>query len=413
MVKPIGAVCNMRCDYCYYLQKKIGEVVGEARGKKPQKSQMNEDTLRTYIRQYIASQPEDGTVVFTWHGGEALLRPISFYRKAMELQQEYASGRKIENCIQTNGLLLNEAWCHFFREHSFLVGISLDGTEEQHDRYRRTINDGATFVRVLRAIELMKRLGVEYNILSTINRYNADEPKVYYDFLKSIGSKYIQFTPIVERIAVGAGAYEQVNAPYIHQQVELRELYNSPNIQIAPYSVLPEQWGDFLIGVFDRWVRQDVGEVFVQMFDATLAGWMGVSPGVCTLAKTCGHAGVMEHTGDVFSCDHYVYPRHHLGNIHDTDLSMMMNSAEQFRFGQAKYDGLTEQCKACLYLSACYGECPKNRFHLSRTGEPGHNYLCAGYYRFWEYAAPYMDYMKASLMRGETASNVMKVVDRL
>lgn len=413
MAKPIGATCNMRCDYCYYLQKKNGIVADKSNRGLSQSPQMSEDTLRAFICQYIASQPKGGVVVFTWHGGEALLRPISFYQKAIALQKEYASGRKIENCIQTNGLLISEDWCHFLRDNSFLVGISLDGTEAQHDRYRRTLNDGATFARVIRAIELMKRLGVEYNILSTINRYNADEPELYYNLLKSIGSKYVQFTPIVERIVVGGGAYEQVDAPYIHQQPELRELHGSPNIQIAPYSVLPEQWGDFLIGVFDCWVRQDVGEVFVQMFDATLAGWMGVTPGVCTLAKTCGHAGVIEHTGDVFSCDHYVYPRHHLGNIHETDLSTMMNSPEQLRFGYVKYDGLTDQCKSCLYLSACYGECPKNRFGLSRNGEPGHNYLCAGYYRFWEHAAPYMDYMKTCLMRGEPASSIMGAVDML
>lgn len=413
MAKPIGSLCNMRCDYCYYLQKKFPKNAGRG-DKKPQGvSLMSEETLCAYIRQYIEAQPLGEPVVFTWHGGEALLRPISFYKKALVLQQTYAGGRQIENCIQTNGLLMSEAWCAFFREHNFLVGISLDGTEEQHDRYRRTIKDGATFARVLRAIELMQRMGVEYNILSTINRYNADEPLDYYRFLRGIGSKFIQFTPIVERIAEGAAAYEQVEAPYIHEEVARRELHHSSSVSLAPYSVLPEQWGDFLIGVFDEWVRADVGEVFVQMFDATLAGWMGVSPGVCTLAKECGHAGVIEHTGDVYSCDHYVYPRYYLGNIHELSLASMMNSPEQLRFGRAKHAGLTEQCKACLYLTACHGECPKNRFGVSSSGEPGHNYLCAGYYRFWAHAAPYMDYMKACLMRGEPAARVMDQIERL
>lgn len=412
MAKPIGSLCNMRCDYCYYLQKKFADKVNN-RTPSDRDNKMSEVTLRTYIRQYIESQPPGIPVVFTWHGGEALLRPISFYQKVIAIQEEYAANRPIENCIQTNGLLVTEAWCHFFRENNFLVGISLDGTEEQHNQYRRTIKDGVTFTRVIRAIDLMKSLGVEYNILSTINRYNADEPELYYQFLKSMGSKYIQFTPIVERISEGARAYEQVEAPYIHEQIQQRILHQSQNVRLAPYSVLPDQWGEFLIGVFNQWIREDVGEVFVQMFDATLAGWMGVNPGVCTLAKECGHAGVIEYTGDVYSCDHYVYPRYHLGNIYDTTLSVMMNGPEQLRFGRAKYSGLTEQCKSCLYLSVCHGECPKNRFSLSCSGEPGHNYLCSGYYRFWEHVAPYMDYMKACLMRGEPASLVIREVERL
>lgn len=410
MAKPIGSVCNMRCDYCYYLQKKYLPKSDAAKKLKQIDSRMSDETLSTYIRQYIEAQPLGGTVVFTWHGGEALLRPISFYRRAIELQQNYAAGRIIENCIQTNGLLVSEEWCQFFREQNFLVGISLDGTQEQHDRYRRTLKDGATFSRVMRAIELMKRLGVEFNILSTINRYNADDPNLYYQFLRSIGSKFIQFTPIVERIAHGSGRYEQVEAPYIHERPDERRLHQTTHIGLAPYSILPDQWGDFLIGVFDQWIKQDVGEIFVQLFDATLAGWMGITPGVCTLAKECGHAGIVEHTGDVYSCDHYVYPRYHLGNIHQNSLSVMMNSSEQRRFGRAKYEGLTDQCRSCLYLSVCNGECPKNRFALSETGELGQNYLCKGYYRFWEHAAPYMDYMKACLLRGEPPAKVMQIL---
>lgn len=405
MSKPIGSKCNMRCDYCYYLQKQALHT--PKLNKAP--IRMSDDTLRSFIKQYIESQPLGESVVFTWHGGEALLLPISYYKKIIDLQGEYASERIIENCIQTNGLLLNEDWCHFFREHNFLVGISLDGTQEQHDRYRRTIHDGPTFSRVMRAINLMQRLGVEYNILSTINRYNADAPELYYRFLRGIGSKFIQFTPIVERIVAGARAFEQVEAPYIHADRNKRLMHHSVSTQVAPYSVLPEQWGDFLIGVFDQWVKADVGEVFVQIFDSTLANWMGLPSGVCTLASECGHAGVIEANGNVYSCDHYVYPRYQLGNIHAIPLEAMMSSPEQIRFGTAKRTGLTEQCQTCLFLTACHGECPKNRFAFSRTGEPGHNYLCDGYYRFWQHVAPYMDYMKACLMQGVSASNVMRL----
>lgn len=410
MAKPMGAACNMRCDYCYYLQKGGLGPQMLVPGRPPV---MSPQTLRSFIKQYIESQPVGETVVFTWHGGEALLLPISYYQEIIALQQEYALGRMVENCIQTNGLLLSDAWCSFFGEHSFLVGVSLDGTEEQHNRYRRTIKDGPTFSRVMRGIELMQRHGVEYNILSTINRYNADEPELYYRFLRNTGSRFIQFTPIVERITEGGQAYTQVEAPYLHTEVRRRLMHSTDRTKVAPYSVLPEQWGDFLVGVFDEWIRRDVGEVFVQMFDSTLANWMGLTPGVCTLARTCGHAGVIESGGDVYSCDHYVYPRYRLGNIHNSPLEAMMSSAEQLRFGAAKYTSLTEQCRSCLYLSVCHGECPKNRFTMSRTGEPGHNYLCQGYYRFWRHVAPYMDYMKTCLMQGLPASLVMQEVERL
>lgn len=409
MSKAPGASCNMRCDYCYYLQKE--ELFTPQ--KAPQKlSRMSDEVLEEFIKQYIEAQPQGQTIVFTWHGGEALLCPISYYQKAIDLQRFYARGRRVENTLQTNGILLNEAWCRFFVEHNFLIGISLDGTEEQHDRYRRTQGGAPSFARVMRGIELMQRMGVEFNILSTVNRFNADEPDRYYQFLRQTGAQFIQFTPIVERIRRGAKAYQQVEAPFIHREIEQRLMHDSGEIELAPYSVLPEQWGDFTTGVFDQWVRRDVGQIFVQMFDATLAGWLGVAPGVCTLAPACGHAGVIEHTGDVYSCDHYVYPRYHLGNVLEGSLGQMMNSEEQLRFGRAKQEGLTEQCRTCLYLFACNGECPKNRFANSRDGEAGHNYLCAGYYQFWEHVAPYMDYMKACLMQGKPASLVMEAIAR-
>lgn len=402
MSKAAGAACNMRCDYCYYLEKE-GLFSTE-----PAIPEMSDEVLETFVRDYISAQPEGMPVAFTWHGGEALLRPRSFYERALELQRRYAEGRRIENSLQTNGLLMTEDWCRFFADNEFLIGISLDGTEAHHDAFRRTVGKQGSFAQVLRAIEMMQRLGTEFNVLSTINSRNADEPLEYYRFLRGIGVRYIQFTPIVERINSLSLKHQHVEAPYIDLKKELRQMHDGLDVRMAPYSITARQWGDFLIGVFDEWVRCDVGEVFVQMFDSTLAGWMGVLPGVCTLAPECGHAGIMEHNGDVFSCDHYVYPRYRLGNVRERNIGDMMRSPEQQRFGTAKRTGLTQQCKSCEYLFVCHGECPKNRFIKSRDGEYGHNYLCHGYYAFWRHSAPYMRYMRQCLLLGQAPSLIME-----
>ncbi len=369
---------------------------------------MSDELLELYIQQYISAQPLNMPVVFTWHGGEALLRPIRFYQKALDLQKRYAFGRKIENRIQTNGILLNEAWCRFFLDNKFLLGLSLDGTEEQHNRYRRLLKGGTSFTQVMRAVYLLQRFGVEFNILSTINNYNADEPLEYYHFLKGIGTKYIQFTPIVERFQQGAKRFHHCEVPYLSKNEKQRLLFNHQTVRLSPYTVLPEQWGDFLCSIFDEWVKQDVGEVFIQLFDTTLANWLGYPSGLCTLAESCGHTAILEHTGEVFSCDHFVYPSYSLGNIQDHSLKEMMNSKEQIRFGQVKKECLTKQCQECLYLFACNGECPKNRFtHSYQDQEEGHNYLCRGYYQFWEHVAPYMDFMKSCILAGKEPKLVM------
>lgn len=392
MTKGAGASCNMRCDYCYYLEKE--SLIPHHQHV----SKMSDEVLEAFIKSYIEGQPEGAPVLFTWHGGEALLRPRAFYERALSLQAKYAAGRPIENSLQTNGLLLTEDWCKFFRDHNFLIGISLDGNEAQHNAFRRTLGGQGSFTGVMRGVNLLQKLGVEYNILSTINNHNVYEPLDYYHFIKGIGARYIQFTPIVERIHEASGKYQHIEAPYIDLKAELRQLNDGLGVRLAPYSVRPTVWGDFLCTLFDEWVRSDVGEVFVQIFDATLAGWMGVPPGVCTLAEQCGHAGVIEHNGDVYSCDHYVYPRYKIGNVLEGELSDMMMSPQQQAFGQAKNLGLTEQCLACRYRHLCHGECPKNRFARSRDGEAGHNYLCSGYYAFWEYSAPYMSYMRRCLL---------------
>lgn len=389
MCKPVGAACNLACSYCYYLEKSKLYGNDEADSKTARRRVMDDAMLETFVKRYIEAQP-GGNVQFTWHGGETLLRPISFYQKAIELQKIYGKGRNIENCIQTNGTLLTDDWCRFFRENEWLVGISIDGPEEFHDEYRRTRGGQPTFQKVMKGIRLLQRHNVEWNALAVVNDFNADYPEEFYDFFKQIGCRYIQFTPIVERLTP-------------HGLASVAE-----NGQLAPFSVSPEQWGKFLIGVYDRWVKNDVGEVFVQMFDSTLANWVGEQPGVCTLAKTCGHAAVMEHNGDVYSCDHFVFPAYKLGNLKETSLIDMMMSPRQVNFGAAKQNSLTKQCRECQWLFACNGECPRNRFAADMYGNPGHNYLCEGYRMFFEHVASDMDFMRGELEAGRPPSNIMK-----
>lgn len=390
MAKPAGAYCNLDCTYCYYLEK------SNLYGEKASHQMMSDELLERYIRDYITSQttPE---VLFTWHGGEALMRPISFYQKALELQQHYAGGRRIDNTIQTNGTLLNDTWCAFFKKNNFLVGISIDGPKAGHDAYRVSPTGQPTHHRVLKAINLLKKHGVEYNALAVVNNLNADDPVGFYRFFRDLECHYIQFTPIVERILPRADGTQLAAV-----QDEGR---------MADFSITPQQWGDFLIGVFDEWIKADVGSYYIQLFDATLANWVGVQPGVCTMAQYCGHAGVMEHNGDVYSCDHFVFPEYKLGNIRTKTLVEMMYSDRQQKFGRDKYDLLPRQCRECEYLFACWGECPKNRFCADEYGNPGLNYLCEGYYRFFRYVAPYMDFMKEAYLNERPPASVMTDFD--
>ncbi len=374
MLKPAGAACNLRCDYCYYLDKK--ELYPGYRTQL-----MSDELLDKFTRQYLESQTMS-EVMFTWHGGETLLRSIDFYRKALALQKKYARGRRIDNSLQTNGTLLTDEWCNFFREHNFLIGISVDGTREMHDRYRKNAEGKTSFDKVLQGVELLQKHGVEFNIMATVNDYNVDYPLEFYRYLKTL-SQFIQFTPIVERF---------------------------PNGEVTPWSVPSEKWGKFLCDIFDEWVRSDVGQIFVQYFDSTLANWMGVAPGVCTLAKTCGHAGVMEFNGDVYSCDHFVFPEYKLGNIHSKTLTAMMYSDRQQQFGQDKYNKLPAQCRACKFLFACNGECPKNRIAKTAEGEEGLSYLCQSYYEFFEHVAPYMELMKKELEAKRSPANIMRML---
>lgn len=384
MPKPVGATCNMACKYCYYLEKKKYYPTDEPRHL------MSEATLEEFVRQYIGATttPE---VNFTWHGGEAMMRPISFYRKALELQQLYGRGRHIVNCFQTNGTLLTPEWCRFFRENDFLVGVSIDGPQEFHDEFRRLKTGAASWRKVMAGIDMLRAEGVEWNAMAVVNDFNADYPDDFYDFFKSIDCRFIQFAPIVERVSPADRGLCSVGMKG----------------EVTDFSVSPQQWGSFLCRLFDRWVVEDVGQVFVQIFDATLANRAGVTPGVCSMAPRCGHAAAMEYNGDLYSCDHFVFPEYRLGNIHERSIVSMMTSEKQLRFGAAKRDSLPQQCLDCRWLDLCNGECPKNRFATTAAGEPGLNYLCEGYRRFFAHTAPYMDWMKEALDRKEAPAGIM------
>ena len=388
MVKPVGSACNLRCDYCYYLEKQH-LYANEGR------QMLSDELLERFIREYIESQttPE---VLFTWHGGEPLVRPLAFYEKVVRLQQRYARGRRIANSLQTNGTLINDNWARFFHDQGWLIGVSLDGPEAYHDAFRRTRGGGPSFRNVIRGIDILNRHAVEWNALAVANRLNGDHPLSFYRFFKNIGCRYIQVTPVVERLA------------HHDDGRQLASLVDEG--QLAPFSIRPKQWGNFLCTIFDEWVRHDVSMFFINIFDATLANWVGVAPGLCTMAKHCGHAGVMEHNGDVYSCDHFVFPEYKLGNIHEQSLVEMMYSERQRRFGRAKADSLPTQCRECQWLNACHGECPRNRFIRTANGEPGLNYLCEGYRQYFSHVAPYMDVMKHLLGEKRPPAEIMDML---
>ena len=390
MLKPAGAHCNLACKYCYYLEK--NKLYPTA-----QRHLMSDEMLEQFTREYIEAQTMN-QVLFTWHGGEPLLRSIDFYRKALSLQQKYAGGRRIDNVIQTNGTLLTDEWCEFFAQNHWLVGISIDGPQPYHDHYRLTAAGKPSWKKVMQGIKLLKKHGVEWNAMAVVNAYNVNHPLEFYRFFKENGCQFLQFTPIVERLT----RHEDGRT--------LASLADKNEIPLSEASVTPEQWGYFLCAIFDEWVRKDVGKIFVEIFDCTLANWMGVSPGICAYSKECGHAGVMEHNGDVYSCDHFVFPEYKLGNIRDHSLIDMLYGEQQQEFSRLKHSSLPRQCKECDMEFACHGECPKNRFMKDKYGDSGLNYLCPGYYHYYQHVAPYMDYMKQELMAQRPPSNIMKVV---
>lgn len=389
MAKPVSAACNLACHYCYYLEK------ANLYQHEPT-NLMSDQMLEEFTRQYIEMQTTDH-VLFTWHGGEALMRPIEFYEKALALQQKYAGGKHIDNCIQTNGTLLTPEWCKFFHRNHWLVGLSIDGPQEAHDAYRKNRHGRPSFQRVMEGIRMLQLYEVEWNALAVVNNINVKKPKEFYNFFKQIKCPYIQFTPIVERIV-------------LHNDGRHLATPDDQALYMAPFSVTPQEWGDFCCAVFDEWVRHDVGEVFVQLFDATLANWLGMTPGVCSLAPECGHAGIIEANGDVYSCDHFVFPEYKLGNIHRNTLLEMMYGKQQSQFSARKRLALPSQCRECKWQFACHGECPKNRFCTTANGEPGLNYLCAGYRKFFEHVAPQMQIMAKLYQEGRPCSDIMQMM---
>ncbi len=392
MLKPAGAHCNLACKYCYYLEK-------NNLYDKSHRHIMSDEMLEQFTREYIEAQTMP-QVLFTWHGGEPLMRSIDFYKKALALQKKYARGHRIDNVIQTNGTMLTDEWCEFFAQNNWLVGISIDGPQEYHDHYRLTTTGNPSWQKVMHGIELLKKHHVEWNAMAVVNAYNANHPLEFYHFFKDNGCQYLQFTPIVERLTK-------------HQDGRtLASLADDKEIPLADFSVTPELWGNFLCAIFDEWVRNDVGKMFVEIFDCTLANWMGVLPGICAYSKNCGHAGVMEHNGDVYSCDHFVFPEYKLGNIRDHTLIEMLYGDKQHAFSRLKHTSLPRQCKECDMEFACHGECPKNRFEKDKYGEPGLNYLCKGYYQYYSHVAPYMDFMKRELQAQRPPANIMEALKK-
>lgn len=388
MAKPAGATCNLNCRYCYYLEKT--KLYAEPRHI------MSDALLEKYVKEYIEAQTTSD-ILFTWHGGETLLRPVEFYEKAIALQRRYGRGRNIDNVIQTNGTLIDERWARFFADNGWLVGVSIDGPQALHDTYRRTRTGAPTFDMVMRGIGILNDCHVQWNAMAAINNVNSRHPLEFYHFFKSIGCHYIQFTPVVERTA------EHSNGTLLTSAAEGGAL--------TDYSVDAVEWGRFLCTIFDEWVRKDVGEYFVPFFDAILANWVGVAPGICSMAPVCGQAAAMEYNGDVYSCDHFVFPEYRLGNIRDASLYALMNGERQLTFGAAKRDRLPRQCRECRFLFACNGECPKNRFLVTDDGERGLNYLCQGYRQFFVHSEPYFDFMAAELRAGRAPANVMEAIE--
>jgi uncharacterized protein len=379
MAKPAGARCNLACRYCFYLSK--SELYPGSRLRMP------DDVLDSYIRQTIEAHkvPE---VTFAWQGGEPTILGLDFFKKALRLQEKYCRpGMVIHNTFQTNGTLLDDRWCDFFRKNRFLVGISIDGPKELHDTYRTDPSGHGSFERVMQGLSLLKKHRVEFNVLCTVNRANGDFPvEVYRFFRDNLRARFIQFIPVVER--------------------------DPTTGKVTPWSVGPEQFGSFMAGVFDEWVRHDVARVYVQHFDAALANWYGEPHGICVFSPTCGGAMVIEHTGDIYSCDHFVDRDHWLGNIMTGSLEELVNSPRQVQFGKNKQDCLPGYCRTCRVLFACHGGCPKNRFIATPDGEPGLNYLCEGYRLFFTHIAGPMEFMVRELRAGRAPANVMKVMER-
>jgi uncharacterized protein len=399
LTKPIGPICNLDCSYCFYLEK-------EAMYAGERKWRMADDVLERYIRQYLESQPGE-MVNFAWQGGEPTLLGVDFFRQVVTLQKKHAVGRKVTNALQTNGTLLDDEWCAFLSEQEFLVGLSVDGPRELHDRYRVTKKGEPTFDMVMRGLKFLQKHGTAFNTLTVVSRGNGSSPLEVYRFLKSIGSRYLQFIPLVERqapVALKVRGFDYAAPP-------LAGNAGDGGGGVTEWSVTAGQYGAFLCAIFDEWVQRDVGRTFVQLFDVALGNWMGLGSTLCVFAEKCGGAVAIEHNGDVYSCDHYVYPEYKLGNVmEEAGLAGMVGSAQQRKFGSDKADALPKYCRECPVRFACNGECPKHRFIQTPDGEGGLNYLCGAYRKFFMHIDPYMRVMVQLVRRGEAPAAIMGMI---
>ena len=393
MIKPGGSACNLDCSYCFYLSK--ATLPGG-----PGSGRMSDAILERFIQQYIAgvTGPE---VVFSWQGGEPSLVGLDFFRKVVALQQKHAKPfQRIENDLQTNGTLLNEEWCEFLKQNRFLVGLSIDGPREIHDRYRVTKGGRPTFDKVFNAAKLMQRYGVPFNTLTCINRFNGRKPLDVYRFLKNdVGSTYMQFIPIVEYKGFELTAPHKGHNALPPRYGEPAARPGNPDSVVTEWSVDPDDWGYFLCSIFDRWYNNDIGKIMVNHFETLVSQHLGLGSQLCIYGEFCGKGVAVEHDGGIYSCDHYVYPEYLLGNITDSTLDSRVFSRPQVQFGYAKNETLPQYCRQCIYLSDCWGECPKNRLISTPDGEPGLNYLCPGFRKFFAHAMPVVERIVADLRK--------------
>ncbi|NRA38067.1 MAG: anaerobic sulfatase-maturation protein [Planctomycetes bacterium] len=394
LAKPIGPICNLDCKYCFYLEKE-NLYEGEQDWK------MDPELLERYIQMYIEGQ-DIPHIAFAWQGGEPTLLGVDFFRRVVELQKKHCPpGKEISNALQTNGTLLNDEWCSFFKEHNFLIGLSVDGPADLHNQYRVDKGGNDTHDKVLRGANFLKKHEVEFNALCVVNRYNAREPLRVYHFLKELGTNYFQFIPIAEREGDEEAVLDLSLPPQLQEQAK-----------VTGWSVHSEDYGDFLNTIFDEWVRNDIGTYYIQLFDVQLEIRFGNPASLCIYRETCGDALAIEHNGDFYSCDHYVYPEYHLGNIKDNSLREMADLQKQKDFGNTKKDSLPRECRECEFLKQCNGECPKNRFLTTLDGEPGLNYLCKGLKKFFRHTNPYFDRMVDLLRERRPPAELMMHLQR-
>jgi len=397
VAKPIGPACNLDCEYCFYLEK---QALFPAGGQ----YRMTDRALSAFITGYITSQPAPA-VEFVWQGGEPTLLGIDFFRRVIELQKPFAKSKTITNSLQTNGTLLTDEWCRFLKKHNFMVGISLDGPKEIHDRYRKDRKGRGTFEQAVRGLKLMQKHKVEYNVLACVARETAARPLEVYRFFRDAGVEFIQFTPIVERMPDPQSAAQGL-------RLAAPAALDSPEGQgeVTDWTVQPEDYGDFLIAVFEEWVRHDVSRVFVMNFEWALNAWIGNPSPVCVHAKQCGRSLVIEHNGDVYACDHCVYPQYRLGNILTDTLPIMAEKSLRSGFGVTKETALPRRCRECDVLAACRGGCPKHRFATTFDNEPGLHHLCDGYGKFFLHIRKYLRVMARLLEHGQPVSLVMEAI---